>query len=287
MTNFKSLPIDWTHETAAMRRCTRQISHIRLNHKSHFPLRILCVLQRCHPAVVENLFPRLTSISFVGNHYAPLITHCLTTIPSIRHVTFEANVCRMHLRSWILACQPALGLESFSVKLETDDTDVFSSQMDHLPAFHSITEPLCSFISSRASWKQIDLPGKLIKPAIMTALALVDSLESLTLNGPVSTYKFTLSGKLFKSLRTLKMRHFSNGEALFKDVILSSVENLVLEFDKSAEGRHVDCPKSYLATMVRACPNARSVEVSILYSVTENTERTQSEQPSYRDAKYD
>ena len=271
MENFKALPIDWAHETVGMRRCTRQINHIRLSDKSHFPLRILCVLQRCHPTVVYNLFPRLTSISFVGNHYAPAITHCLLATPSIRHVTFEANVCRMHLRSWILACQPALGLDSFSIKLETDDTDIFSSQMEHMPTFHSVTQSLCSFISSRALWKHIDLPGKLVKPATMTALALVNSLESLSLTGPLSTYKFALSGKVFKSLRTLRMRHLSNGEALFKGVTLSSVESLVLEFDKSTEGKRNNCPKSYLATMAKACPNVRNFEVSLMYSAAEHS----------------
>lgn len=276
MINFAALPIDWARETTAMRRCTQQISHIRFSHKSHFPLRIFCILQRCHPTVVENLFPRLTSVAFVGNHYAPLITHCLMTIPSIRHVTFEANLCRMHLRSWILACQPAVGLESFIIKLEADDTDLFASQMDHA-SYRSTTEPLCSFISSRASWKRIELPGKLVKSAILAALASADSLESLTLTGPVSTYRSVLSGNVFKSLRTLRMQHLSNGEASFKGVTLPRVENLVLEFDKSAEMSHPDCPKSYLATMARACPNVRNIEAHIMYSVTEHTGHTPGE----------
>lgn len=268
MIKFAALRINWARETAAMRKCTQQISHIRFSHKSHFPLRLFYVLQRCHPTVVDNLFPRLTSIAFVGNYYAPLITHCLMSVPSIRHITFEANMCRMYLRSWILACQPALGLESFSIKLEADDTDRFAPHA----SYQSTTEALCSFISSRALWKRIDLPGKLVKPAVLTALAAVDSLESLTLTGPVSTYRSALSGNVFKSLRTLRMRHFSNGEACFKGVTLPSLENLVLEFGKTAGINHPDCPKSYLATMAKACPNVRNIEAYIMYSTTEPTE---------------
>jgi hypothetical protein len=203
-----------------------------------------------------------------------MTAHALTSVLSLRHVTFEVNICQGQLRNWIFACQPAVGLTSLTIKLVLDTVPDYVQDALAISNFrYPASSPLCSFLSSRG-WKHVELPGQLVGISMFNTLACLGTLESLTLTGPMPRYKSDIlpQGRVFKSLHTLRMQRCSNGETLFKNILLPSVKDLTLEFGPPPELKDSDCPISYLATMTRACPNARNVEVSILYTKSSSEE---------------
>ncbi|KAG9083442.1 hypothetical protein FS749_006024, partial [Ceratobasidium sp. UAMH 11750] len=264
LNEFKALPVDWFRETASFRKRTQWTSHLQLSSKSTFPIRIIYILQQCHPAVLRDMFPRLTNLTFSGDLYPSTATHCLTSIPSLRHITFDASINRSGLRSWILACEPAVGLTSLTINLDLDKVDYALEMLPSSNFSYPTSSALCGFLASR-QWKRIELPSPLLGPTLFTTLSCLDTLESLTLSGPVPRYRSNIlpQGKAFKSLRTLYMQQFLGGEAFFKNITLPSVTDLTLDFIQPLESRGHGCPISYLATMARACPNVKTIEVSI------------------------
>ncbi|KAG8740528.1 hypothetical protein FRC10_004178 [Ceratobasidium sp. 414] len=263
LNEFKALPVDWFRETASFTKRIQWTSHLQLNSKSTFPIRIIYILQQCHPAVLRGIFPRLTNLTFSGDLYPSAATHCLTSIPSLRHVTFDMSISRSSLRSWILACEPAVGLTSLAINLALDKVD-YAQEALPLNFAYPASPTLCGFLSSRR-WKQIELPSLLLGPTLFITLSCLDTLENLTLSGPVRRHHSNIlpQGKAFKSLRVLYMQQFSGGEDFFQNITLPNITDLTLDFIRPLESRGHSCPISYLATMARACPNVKNIEVSI------------------------
>jgi hypothetical protein len=237
------------------------------------------ILQDSHPTVLQNVFPRLTTLTLEGNHHAPMISQSITKIPSLRHITFETSSYRFrspHLPSWRLACQSAIGLVSFTIKFigDPEPKDYLGGVAESVWArFERIVPPLslCPFALSRP-WKHIHLPGRLVGNYMFSALASIEYLETLTITGSLNSLGGAGSVRygecVFKSLHTLRLLDVASGESIFKGLTLSNVRHLELEYKLECEGASPSYPISYLTTMVQACPNASSV----VYRVSDRAE---------------
>lgn len=202
------------------------------------------------------MFPHLTELTFDGIHRAPMISRSITVIPTIRHITFETSTCGQHLKSWILACQPAANLISFTIK----DKGYPGGLVDS-PGGSVILNP---FISHRP-WKHISLPGSLIGENLFPALASLGSLGTLTITGSIGPLQdaIRLEEGSFESLHTLHLIDAAKAKDFFEHITLHKVRNLELGYKLESADRQYDSPISYFMTMARACPNASSITYTV------------------------
>ncbi|KAJ1301590.1 hypothetical protein OPQ81_008838 [Rhizoctonia solani] len=256
---FRSLNIDWMVETEIFRMRTQRVTHIRLTQSSIYALLVLHILQETHPTVLQGIFPRLFALTIGNDHYAPLISQCVTKLPSLRHVTYEAS-------------NAALGLTSFTIQFisDSDNKEYFGRFLEpHWASPESVSTSLSRFpfILTRA-WKHIELPGRLVGKCLFSALASIDTLESLTIHGPLkcSIGEVKYEGIPFSSLRKLRLLDVSTtSEGYFNSVVLQSVQYLELRYLPEREGvaSNAGPPIVDLALMTRACPNASSILVTV------------------------
>ncbi|QRV83315.1 F-box-like protein [Ceratobasidium sp. AG-Ba] len=256
---FEELSIDWSRELELFKRYTQWITQLNLSSKSMFATRIIYILQRVHPAVVRDILPRLTSVVFSGDLYPFISTIAITGLSSLRHVTFEVSRFGPSLKSWIQACRPAVNLTGLTMTLHVDERGHQSL------AISELSSSLQNFLLDR-KWKEIELPGQVIKSSLLQKLGEVESLETLVISGPIYSKAkgdTGLDGVVFKSLRTLRMIGFSGGDYFPRNAVFPNVEHLVLDFVRPTEGKEEWCPVQYLAAMARACPKLVNLEVSI------------------------
>lgn len=267
--DFKQLPVDWLSEAEVLKRHTQHITHLRLftGSSSLFGLLILHLLQKHYPTILQGIFPRLTTLTFDGSHYAPMISRSITTLPTLRQITFETSTYGRSLHSWILACQPAINLVSYTIKHVGSPEDNPGGLIDFpFPGFGGPrgSAILYPFISGRL-WKHISLPGALVEGSLFSALASHSSLETLTITGSLRLLQgaMGLRGRSFESLHTLRLIDVANAKAFFERITLYRVRNLELGYKPESKGVNHDCPISYFTTIVQSCPNASSIKYTV------------------------
>ncbi|EUC63948.1 F-box-like protein [Rhizoctonia solani AG-3 Rhs1AP] len=271
--HFRSLDIDWTAETKTFRMRTQHVTQIRLTQSSVPALLVLHILQETYPTALQGIFPRLFALTIGNDHYAPLISQCITKLPSLRHVTYEASSMSLysaHVSSWRIACEAALGLTSFRIQFtsDPDNKEYFGQFLDPYWASPGAVFPSLSrfpFVLTRP-WKHIELPGRLVGKRLFSALASIDTLETLTIYGspksPVGIVKH--EGIPFRSLRELRLLDVSTtGEEYFTGVILQGVQSLELQYLPGREKITGRAAPPNLAVIAQACPNASSVIVTV------------------------
>ncbi|KAH7334401.1 hypothetical protein B0J17DRAFT_673200 [Rhizoctonia solani] len=272
---FRSLNVDWIAETEAFRMRTQRVTHIRLTQSSLYALLVLYILQETHPTVLEGAFPRLFALTIGNDHYAPLISQCVTKLPSLRHVTYEASSASLysaHLSSWRIACQAALGLTSFSIQFigDSDNKEYFGRFLEpHWVSPETISPSLSRFpFMLTRPWKHIELPGRLVGRYLFSALASINTLETLTIHGSLKSLvdDIKYEGIPFRSLRELRLLDVSTtGEGYFMRMVLPNVRHLELRYlpEREKATGNTAPPTVDLAVMARACPNVSSILVTV------------------------
>ncbi|KAG8732910.1 hypothetical protein FRC11_010167 [Ceratobasidium sp. 423] len=272
---FRSLNIDWMVETETFRMRTQRVTHIRLTQSSLCALLVIYILQETHPMVLQGIFPRLFALTIGNDHYAPLISQCVTRLPSLRHVTYEASSASLysaHLSSWRIACQAALGLTSFSIQFtgDPDNKEYFGRFLEpHWvpPETLSLSLSRFPFVLTRP-WKHIEIPGRLVGKYLFYALASIDTLETLTIHGSLksSIGDVKYEGIPFKSLRELRLIDVSTtGGGYFPNMMLQSVQDLELRYlpEREKATGNTGPPTVDLGAIAQACPNVSSIRITV------------------------
>ncbi|CUA69663.1 hypothetical protein RSOLAG22IIIB_04041 [Rhizoctonia solani] len=273
--HFQSLDIDWMTETETFRTRTQRVTQIRLTQSSLYALLVMHVLQEAHPTVLQDIFPRLFALTIGNDHYAPLISQCITKLPSLRHITYEASSASLysaHLSSWKIACQAAVGLTSFNIQFtgDSDNKEYFRRFIEpHWFSPETMSLPLSRFPFVLARpWKHIELPGRLVGKHLFSALASIDTLETLTIRGSLknSFGDIQHEGIPFKALQELRLLDVSTTrEGYFMGMVLQSVQSLELQYlpERGGATGSTGPPTVDLAVMAQACPNASSVIITV------------------------
>ncbi|CAE6525914.1 unnamed protein product [Rhizoctonia solani] len=272
---FRSLSIDWMAETEIFRMRTQRVTHIRLTQSSLYALLVLYILQETYPMVLQGIFPRLFALTIGNDHYAPLISQCITGLPSLRHVTYEASSTSLysaHLSSWRIACQAALGLTSFSIRFtgDSDNKEYFGRFLEpHWVPPETLSPSLSRFpfVLTRP-WKHIEIPGRLVGKYLFYALASIDTLETLTIHGSLKSLigDIKYEGTPFKSLRELRLLDVSTtGEGYFTSMTLQGVRELELRYlpEREKVTGNTGPPTVDLGAIAQACPNVSSIMVTV------------------------